>query len=150
MVKRVFFRFILLLFFISFFFKLFSQSFEYNSEFIEGPLIFSHETIIKGIIKIVPVGKDFSNYSGIELSKVNNELIDPEKWLYDKIYDELGDIAETERLLNSKDSPFSDPVFKQFKNIPLHIKDTLLQLTNDPLVFCRNINRHYNNAGVFF
>ncbi len=130
--------------------NLYSQSFEYDEDFIEGPLIFAHETSLKGIIKITPIGKDFAKYSSIELSKINKNIIDPQKWLTDKIYDDIGDVAETERVLNSKDSPFSDPIFEQFKNVPLYIEDTLAQLSMNPLVFCKNTKKKYNKAGVFF
>ena len=55
--------------------KLFAQTFEYSKNYLEAPLIFSHETTIEGISKIVPIGGDFSKYSKIELSKVKNDII---------------------------------------------------------------------------
>ena len=53
-------------------------------------------------------------------------------------------------MLNGEDSPLSDPVFDQFKNIPLHIKDTLEQLALNPLIFCDDINKLYNMEGIFY
>ena len=129
---------------------LFSQSFEYTKDYIEAPLIFSHETILKGISIIKPVGGNFSKYSKIELSIVSTDVIEPNMWLKDKLFSELGDIAKIERLLRSVDSPLSDPVFEQFKHLPLHIDDTLEQLVANPFVFCNDIQKQYNKEGVFF
>ena len=128
----------------------FSQSFEFTKDYIEAPLIFSHETILKGISIIKPVGGNFSKYSKIELSIVSTDVIEPNMWLKDKLFSELGDIAKIERLLRSEDSPLSDPVFEQFKHLPMHIDDTLEQLVANPFVFCNNIQKQYNKEGVFF
>ena len=129
---------------------LFSQYFEVPENYIEAPLIFSHETVLKGISSIIPVGGIFSKYSTIELSYVKSNIADPSIWLQDKIYDELGNIAETERILRSKDSPLSDPIFDQFKHLPMFIDDTIQQLASNPLVFCNEVNKLYNKQGVFF
>lgn len=128
----------------------YSQSFEFTKDYIEAPLIFSHETILKGISIIKPVGGNFSKYSKIELSKVSTDIIEPNMWLKDKLFSELGEIAKIERLLRSEDSPLSDPVFEQFKHIPMYIDDTLEQLVANPLVFCNDIQKQYNKEGVFF
>jgi hypothetical protein len=128
----------------------YSQSFEFNKDYIEAPLIFSHETILKGISIIKPVGGNFSKYSKIELSKVSTDIIEPNMWLKDKLFSELGEIAKIERLLRSEDSPLSDPVFEQFKHLPMHIDDTLEQLVANPYVFCNDIQKQYNKEGVFF
>ena len=119
----------------------FAQSFKLIEGFIESPLIYSHETNLKGISKVTPVGDLFSKYSSLELSLVNSlNIKQPSKWLEDKIYDVLGDIAETERILNSEDSPLADPIFNQFKHLPFFIKDTMEQLALNPLVFCKKIH----------
>ena len=128
----------------------YSRSFEFNKDYIEAPLIFSHETILKGISIIKPVGGNFSKYSKIELSRVSTDIIEPNMWLKDKLFNELGEIAKIERLLRSVDSPLSDPVFEQFKHLPLHIDDTLEQLVANPFVFCNEIQKQYNKEGVFF
>ena len=128
----------------------YSQSFEFTKDYIEAPLIFSHETILKGISIIKPVGGNFSKYSKIELSKVSTDIIEPNMWLKDKLFSELGEIAKIERLLRSEDSPLSDPVFEQFKHLPMHIDDTLEQLVANPFVFCNDIQKQYNKEGVFF
>ena len=128
----------------------FSQSFEFTKDYIEAPLIFSHETILKGISIIKPVGGNFYKYSKIELSKVSTDIIEPNMWLKDKLFSELGEIAKIERLLRSEDSPLSDPVFEQFKHLPMHIDDTLEQLVANPFVFCNDIQKQYNKEGVFF
>ena len=86
----------------------------------------------------------------LELSLVKTNINYPSKWLKDKIFDELGNIAETERLIRSKDSPLSDPVFEQFKHLPFYIDDTLEQLAINPLVFCNKINMLYNATGKFY
>jgi hypothetical protein len=128
----------------------YSQSFQFTKDYIEAPLIFSHETILKGISIIKPVGGNFSKYSKIELSKVSSDIIEPNMWLKDKLFSELGEIANIERLLRSEDSPLSDPVFEQFKHLPMHIDDTLEQLVANPFVFCNDIQKQYNKEGVFF
>ena len=128
----------------------FSQSFEFTKDYIEAPLIFSHETILKGISIIKPVGGNFSKYSKIELSRVSTDIVEPNMWLKDKLFSELGEIAKIERLLRSEDSPLSDPVFEQFKHLPMHIDDTLEQLVANPFVFCNEIQKQYNKEGVFF
>jgi len=128
----------------------YSQSFQFTKDYIEAPLIFSHETILKGISIIKPVGGNFSKYSKIELSKVSTDIIEPNMWLKDKLFSELGEIAKIERLLRSEDSPLSDPVFEQFKHLPMHIDDTLEQLVANPYVFCNDIQKQYNKEGVFF
>ena len=129
---------------------LFSQSFELTKNYIETPLIFPHETILRGISIITPIGGHFSKYSKIELSKVSTDIIEPTMWLKDKFYDELGELAQIERLLRSEDSPLSDPVFEQFKHLPMHIDDTLEQLVSNPFVFCDDVQKQYNKEGVFF
>ena len=139
-----------LIFIILFYKQTFSQVFEIPDDYIEGPLIYSHETQLKGISKISPLKDIFSKYTTLELSLVKSSINYPSRWLKDKIFDELGNIAETERLLRSQDSPFSDPIFDQFKHLPIHINDTLEQLATNPLVFCKNINTKYNKTGKFF
>ena len=128
----------------------YSQSFEFTKDYIEAPLIFSYETILKGISIIKPVGGNFSKYAKIELSKVSTDIIEPNMWLKDKLFSELGEIAKIERLLRSEDSPLSDPVFEQFKHLPMHIDDTLEQLVANPFVFCNERQKQYNKEGVFF
>ncbi len=130
--------------------KLFAQTFEYSKNYLEAPLIFSHETTLEGISKIVPVGGDFSKYSKIELSKVKNDIIEPTAWLKDKIYDETGEIVELENTLRSEDSPLSDPIFDQFKHLPMYIDNTIEQLASNPLIFCNQVSKQYNKNGVFF
>jgi len=127
-----------------------AQTFKYSENYLEAPLIFSHETIIEGISKIVPIGGDFSKYSKIELSKVKNDVLEPSSWLKDKIYNETGDIAKLENTLRSKDSPLSDPIFDQFKHLPMHIDNTLELLSTNPLIFCNEVSKQYNKNGVFF
>ncbi|MAH88919.1 MAG: hypothetical protein CMJ06_02595 [Pelagibacterales bacterium] len=129
---------------------LIAQAFEYSDNYLEAPLIFSHETILEGISKIVPVGGDFSRYSKIELSKVKKDVLEPSAWLKDKIYNETGDIAKLENTLRSKDSPLSDPIFDQFKHLPMHIDNTLEILSSNPLIFCNKVSKQYNKNGVFF
>ena len=129
---------------------LIAQTFEYSDNYLEAPLIFSHETILEGISKIVPVGGDFSRYSKIELSKVKKDVLEPSAWLKDKIYNETGDIAKIENTLRSKDSPLSDPIFDQFKHLPMHIDNTLEILSSNPLLFCNEVSKQYNKNGVFF
>ena len=130
--------------------KLFAQTFEYSDNYLEAPLIFSYETTLEGISKIVPIGGDFSKYSKIELSKVKNDIIEPTAWLKDKIYDETGEIVELENTLRSEDSPLSDPIFDQFKHLPMYIDNTIEQLASNPLIFCNQVSKQYNKNGVFF
>ena len=130
--------------------NIFSQTFDLPRNFIESPLIYSHETNLKGISRISPVNDSFSKYTLLELSLVKTPINYPSKWLKDKIFDELGDVAETERLLRSKDSPLSDPIFDQFKHLPFHINDTIEQLSINPLVFCKKIDMLYNASGKFY
>lgn len=127
-----------------------AQTYTLPDSFIEAPLIYPYETFLKGITKVLPVGNIFSRYSSLELSLVNSNIIKPKQWLKDKIFDELGEIAETEQILRGKDSPFSDPIFEQFKNMPIFIEDTLAQLTYDPLVFCKEVRKGYNKSGIHF
>ena len=130
--------------------KSFAQTFEFSEKYIEAPLIFSNETTLEGISKIVPVGGDFSKYSKIELSKVKNDIIEPTVWLKDKIYDETGEIVELENTLRSPDSPLSDPIFDQFKHLPMYIDNTIEQLASNPILFCNQVSKQYNKNGVFF
>ena len=127
------------------------QIYKIPDNFIEGPFIYSYETNLKGISRVTPVGDIFSNYSSLELSLVKSSYIrSPNEWLKDKIYDVLGEIAETERLLRNKDSPLSDPIFEQFKHLPIFVDDTMQQLALNPLVFCKKIASLYNKAGKFY
>ena len=127
------------------------QIYKIPDNFIEGPFIYSYETNLKGISRVTPVGDIFSNYSSLELSLVKSSyIISPNEWLKDKIYDVLGEIAETERLLRNKDSPLSDPIFEQFKHLPIFVDDTMKQLALNPLVFCKKIASLYNKTGKFF
>ena len=130
--------------------KLFAQTFEYSKDYLEAPLIFSHETTLEGISKIVPVGGDFSKYSKIELSKIKNDILEPTAWLKDKMYDETGEIVELESTLRSPDSPLSDPIFDQFKHLPMYIDNTVEKLSSNPLIFCDQVSKQYNKNGVFF
>ena len=138
------------LLFLSFTNNALGQIYKIPDNFIEGPFIYSYETNLKGISRITPVKDSFSKYTVLELSLVKTNINYPSKWLKDKIFDELGNIAETERLIRSKDSPLSDPVFEQFKHLPFYIDDTLEQLALNPLVFCNKINMLYNATGKFY
>ena len=141
---------ILIIFLIFYTKVLFSQTYKVPENYIEAPLIFSHETVLRGISLIMPVKTEFSKYSRIELSRVKKNILEPTKWLQDKFHDELGNIAETERLLRSKDSPLADPIFDQFKHLPMYIEDTLNQLVINPSVFCNPIQKNYNKMGIVF
>ena len=68
----------------------------------------------------------------------------------DKIYDETGEIVELENTLRSEDSPLSDPIFDQFKHLPMYIDNTIEQLASNPLIFCNQVSKQYNKNGVFF
>ncbi len=127
-----------------------AQTFDISEYFIESPLIYSHETNLKGISRITPIKDNFSKYSVIELSLVRTNINYPSKWLKDKVFDELGNIIETERLIRSKDSPLADPIFEQFKHLPFYIDDTVEQLAINPLVFCKKIDMLYNASGKFY
>ncbi len=129
---------------------MYSQSFEYSRDFLEAPLIFSQETTLKGISKIVPIEDDFSRYSKIELSKVKKDILEPSEWLRDRLFSETGEIVDLERVLRSKDSPLSDPIFDQFKHLPMYIDNTIELLATNPLVFCNNVSKNYNKNGIFF
>ena len=120
---------------------MYSQSFEYSRDFLEAPLIFSQETTLKGISKIVPIEDDFSRYSKIELSKVKKDILEPSEWLRDRLFSETGEIVDLERVLRSKDSPLSDPIFDQFKHLPMYIDNTIELLATNPLVFCNNVSK---------
>ena len=150
LIKKLNFLILLSIFFLVFKNNALSQIFDVPDYLIESPLIYSHETNLKGISRITPVKDSFSKYTVLELSLVKTNINYPSKWLKDKIFDELGDIAETERLIRSKDSPLSDPVFEQFKHLPFYIDDTLEQLALNPLVFCNKINMLYNATGKFY
>ena len=141
---------ILIIFLIFYTKVLFSQTYKVPENYIEAPLIFSHETVLRGISLIMPVKTEFSKYSRIELSKVKKNILEPTKWLQDKFHDELGNIAEIERLLRNKDSPLADPIFDQFKHLPMYIEDTLNQLVINPSVFCNPIQKNYNKTGIVF
>ena len=138
------------IFFLAFKNNALSQTFDVPDYLIESPSIYSHETNLKGISKITPIKDSFSKHTVLELSLVKTNINYPSKWLKDKIFDELGDIAETERLIRSKDSPLSDPVFEQFKHLPFYIDDTLEQLAINPLVFCNKVDMLYNASGKFY
>ena len=138
------------IFFLAFKNNALSQTFDVPDYLIESPLIYSHETNLKGISRITPIKDSFSKHTVLELSLVKTNINYPSKWLKDKIFDELGNIAETERLIRSKDSPLSDPVFEQFKHLPFYIDDTLEQLALNPLVFCNKIDMLYNASGKFY
>ena len=71
-------------------------------------------------------------------------------FLKDKIYDETGEIVELENTLRSEDSPLSDPIFDQFKHLPMYIDNTIEQLASNPLIFCNQVSKQYNKNGVFF
>ena len=75
--------------------KLFAQSFEYSENFVEAPLIFSHETILEGISKVVPVGNGFSKYSKIELSKVKKNITSGIAYVYSTFNNTIISIADT-------------------------------------------------------
>ena len=115
----------------------YSQDFIIPKEFIDVPLIHTPSSNLKGIFKVIPNKSMFSNYTSIELSLVNESISSPAKWIKDYLYSQLGNIAETERLLRDEDSPFADPIFNSFKKTPLNIEDTLFQLANNPFVFCQ-------------
>ena len=81
---------------------------------------------------------------------MKNDILEPHAWLKDKIYSETGDLANLESMLRSPDSPLSDPIFDQFKHLPMYIDDTLDILASNPLTFCNEISKQYNKSGVFF
>ena len=144
------FFFFTLNFVILFYGTVLSQSFDVPDNFVESPLIYPYETNLKGISKITPIEGLFSKYSSLELSFISSKIRNPSNWLKDKVYDVLGDIAETERLLRSKDSPLADPIFEQFKHLPIFIEDTMEQLALNPLVFCKKIYVMFNKSGKFY
>ena len=72
----------------------FSQTFDLPENFIESPLIYSHETNLKGISRILPVKNSFSKYTVLELSLVQTNINYPSD----------NNAAFDEYAINSKDT----------------------------------------------
>ena len=123
------------------------QNFEVPDDFIDAPLVHEYKKPMKGIMRIVPIKGVFSKYTSIELSQIESRFIDPTKWLKDNLEDQLGSVAETERILQSPDSPFLDPNFDWIRHMLPKINETIDTLANNPLSFCEGPNLKYNRSG---
>ncbi len=143
-------RFILFLFLICLCSNIvFGQNFEISEGFIEAPLIHDYSKPIKGIVRIVPINGIFSKYTSIELNKVEDNFINSSNWLKTYLESQLGTVAETERIIQSPDSPFLDPNFDWIRNTLPKIDATIDTLANNPISFCEGPNMKYNKSGGF-
>ena len=125
----------------------FSQSLELPEDFIDAPLVHEYAKPMKGIMRIVPINGVFSKYTSIELSQIESKFINPSKWLKENLEDQLGSIAETERIIQSPDSPFLDPNFDWIRNTIPKINEAIDTLASNPLSFCEGPSLKYNKSG---
>lgn len=101
----------------------------------------------RSLLTVRPRPGPFSDLSEVELREVIGEIDDPEQWLRSRVTADLGDGREAERVFESPDSPFADPMFDVLRNALPQLFEGLETLSNLPLRYCDEPVIAYNASG---
>ena len=101
----------------------------------------------RGMVTVRPEEGAFSGLSSIRLREVVGPVDDADGWLKGRLtVDVVGD-EQGDNLLDSPDSPFSDPVFDALKEAIPKLFGGLRELSALPLEACEKPATAYNAAG---
>ena len=101
----------------------------------------------RGMLTVRPVDGPFSGLSSVRLREVVGAVDDADGWLERRLTADVTGEDEIERLLDSPDSPFADPVFDALKEAIPQFFGGLRKLSELPLEFCEDPATAYNAAG---
>lgn len=102
------------------------------------------------LLTVRPRPGPFSDLSEVELREVIGSVDDPDGWLRKRVTADLGDGKEAERLFDSPDSPFADPMFDLIRNALPQLFEGLQTLSQLPLKFCDDPVIAYNASGELY
>lgn len=101
------------------------------------------------IATVRPEDGPFSGLSEIVLARVIGDVGDPDAWLDGRLSADVADPGEIETLLDSPDSPFSDPAFDTLRRALPELFEGLQRMGELPLEFCDPPTTGYNATGAF-
>jgi hypothetical protein len=101
----------------------------------------------RGMLTVHPDDGAFSGLSSIRLREVVGAVDDPDAWLKRRLTVDVADENEVDKLLDSPDSPFADPVFDALKEAIPKLFGGLRELSALPLEACEKPATAYNAAG---
>lgn len=103
----------------------------------------------RALLTVRPEPGPFSELSAIHLREVNESVKDPVAWLKRRLTLELGDTAGAGDVLNSPDSPFSDPFFDALRKAIPELMKFVESVAELPLGACDDPGKGYNASGSF-
>jgi hypothetical protein len=101
----------------------------------------------RGILTVRPEEGAFSGLSSVKLREVVGAVDDPDVWLKGRLTADVAGEDEVESLLDSPDSPFTDPMFDALKEAIPQVFSGFRKLSELPLEYCEGPATAYNAAG---
>lgn len=101
----------------------------------------------RSVLTVRPRPGPFSDLSEVDLREVIGTVGDPEAWLQRRVTADLDAGEEAERVFESPDSPFADPMFDVLRNALPQLFEGLETLSRLPLRFCDEPVVAYNASG---
>jgi hypothetical protein len=101
----------------------------------------------QGLITVRPTEGAFADLSAIRLRRVTGRIVDADGWLKERLRGDVVDEGVVRDLLDSPDSPFSDPLFDSMREAIPHLFRGLEKLSKLPLDFCEGPVTAYNSVG---
>ena len=101
----------------------------------------------RNLITVRPEPGPFSDLSEVNLRQVIGQVEEPDEWLERRVTAELVDHEVMEDVLESPDSPFSDPMFDLVRDAIPQLYAGVQELSKLPLRFCDGPLTAYNASG---
>jgi hypothetical protein len=101
----------------------------------------------RNLLTVRPQPGPFSDLSEVNLRQVTGHVEDPNAWLQRRVMGELVDKEGIDKVLESPDSPFADPVFDVVRAAIPQLFAGIQELSKLPLRFCDGPSTAYNASG---
>lgn len=101
------------------------------------------------LLTVRPEPGPFSEFSAIHLRQVIGPVEDPQAWLKQRLTLQFGDTAAAGDVLESPDSPFSDPFFDALRKAIPELMRFMDKVAELPLGSCDDPDKGYNASGSF-
>jgi len=101
----------------------------------------------RGILTVRPEEGAFSGLSSVRLREVVGAVDDADAWLKSRLTADVAGEDEVDSVLDSPDSPFTDPMFDALKEAIPQIFSGFRTLSELPLESCEGPATAYNAAG---
>ena len=125
------------------------EVFDIPYDFKESALVLDYNESITGVITINPKDSFFSEYTWLKLYKIKDKELIINKWLHDRLNQEIHNIINVERLLRGSDSPILEARMNYSLTDTPSIDKTIKIATINPELFCDDLVEGFNKEGKY-